>query len=81
MNQNELMFKKYKNAYRVLNYISHLLVLISSVTGCVSISDFASLVGIPIAITNSATGLKICLITAEIKNYKSLIKKIKKKHD
>ena len=26
-------------------------------------------------------GLKICTITAEIKNYKSIIKKKKKKHD
>ena len=62
-----------------MNYIEHLLILISIVTGCVSISAFASLVGIPIAITSSAVGLKICVITAGIKKYKSIIKK--KKHD
>ena len=50
-------------------------------TGCVSISAFASLVGIPIGITSSAIGLKICAITAGIKKYKSIIKKKKKKHD
>ena len=42
---------------------------------------FASLVGIPIGITSSVIGLKICVITAGIKKYKSIIKKKKKKHD
>ena len=77
MNQNELMSKKHKNAYRVLNYIEYLFILISTVTGCVSVSAFASLVGIPIEITSSAIGLKICVITAGIKKYKSIIKKKK----
>ena len=44
-------------------------------------STFASLVGIPIGIARSAVGLKICVITAGIKKYKSIIKKKKKKHD
>ena len=39
------------------------------------ISAFAFLVGIPIGITSSANGLKICVITAEIKTCKSIIKK------
>ena len=42
---------------------------------------FASLVGIPIGITSSAMGLKICAIVAGIKKYKSIIKGKKKKHD
>ena len=58
-----------------------LLILISTVTGCVSISAIDSLVGIPLGITSSAIGLKICVITARIKNYKSIIKKKKKMHD
>ena len=33
INQNELMSKKHKKVYRVLNYIKHLLILISAVTG------------------------------------------------
>ena len=53
----------------VLNYIEHLLISMSTVTGCVSISAFASLVGIPIVITSSAIILKICAITAGIKKY------------
>ena len=58
------MSKKQKQVCRVLNYIEYLIILVSTVTGCVSISAFASLVGIAIAITNSATGLKICAIAA-----------------
>ena len=50
------------------------------VTGWISISAFASLVGIPIDITSSAVGIKICAITALIQKYKSIIKKKNKKH-
>ena len=50
----------------------------STITGCISISVFTSLIGIPIGITSSAIGLKICAITTGIKKYKSLIKKKKK---
>ena len=40
LNQNELMSKKHKKVYRVLNYIEHSLNTISAITGCVSISAF-----------------------------------------
>ena len=62
-----------------LNYIEHFLILGSAVTGCVSISAFSSLVGIPIVITSSAVGLEICVITAAIKKQKPIIKKKKNK--
>ena len=75
------MRKKHKNVCRVPNYIDHLLIVISPLTGCVSISAFASLVEIPIGITSSAIGLKICVITAEIKKHKSINKKNKKEND
>ena len=48
---------------------------------CISISDFASLIGISIKIRSSAIGLKICAIAAGIKTFKSIIKKKKRKHD
>ena len=64
-----------------LNYIEHLLILAFAFNRCVSISAFASLDGISIGITASAMGLKICALTAGIKNYKSIIKKKKEKHD
>ena len=54
-------------------------ILASTITGCVSIYTFASLVGIPIGITSSAIGLKKCAITEGIKKYKSIIKKKIKK--
>ena len=81
INRNELMSKKHKKPCRVLNYIDHSFIAISTITGCVSISAFASLVGIPIGITSSTIGFKICVITAGIKRYKSINKKKKKKHD
>ena len=71
------MSNKHKKVCRVLNYIYHLLIVISTITCCVSISGFASLVGIPIGITNSATELKICAITAGMKKCKSIIQKKK----
>ena len=57
-----------------------MLILVPTITGCVSISAFASLVCVPIGMTSSAVGIKHCAITAGIKKYKSIIKK-KKKHD
>ena len=42
INQNYLISKKHKKVYRALNYIEHLLIVTSTVTGCVSISAFAS---------------------------------------
>ena len=36
----------------ILNYIKQSLILVSVISGCVSISAFASLVGIPIGITS-----------------------------
>ena len=76
------MSKKHKIVCRVLSYIDNSFIVISTITGCVSISSFPSLVGIPIGITSSAIGWKICVITAGIKKYKSIInKENKKKHD
>ena len=75
------MSKKHKKVSRVLNYIELLPILVSTVTGFISISVFASLVGIPIGVTSSSVGVKICVITLGIKKYKSIIKKKRKKYD
>ena len=75
------MSKKHKKVCGVLNYIEDLLILASGVTGCVSISAFASLVCISEGITSSPVRLKICVTAAGIKKYNSIIKKKKKKHD
>ena len=75
------MGKKHKKGCIMLNYIEHLFILVFAVTGCIFISAFASLLGIPIGIESSAIGLETCAITAVIKKYKSMIEKTKKKHD
>ena len=75
------MSYKHKNICGILNNIEYLLILVSTVTGSVSISAYVSLVGIPVGIASSVVGLKICVKTTGIKKYKSIIKKKKKKHD
>ena len=54
--------------------------MLFTVSQCLSISAVA-LAGTHVEITSSAIELKICVITAGIKKYKSIIKKEKKKHD
>ena len=80
INQNKLMSKKYEKDCRVWSHIEYLLMLIFAVTGYVSISAFASLVGILVGIMSSAIELKICVIISGIK-YKFIIKKKKKRYD
>ena len=73
--------KNIKKTCKYLNYVEQLLILASTVTDCVSISAFTSLVCVPVSITSPTVGVKFCAITARIKKYKSIIKKKKKKHD
>ena len=81
ISQNELMSTKDKKVCRVLNYIKNSLIAIFTITCCVSISVFLSLVGIPMGIVSSTIGLKICVITAGSKKYRSIIKEKRKEHD
>ena len=74
---NDLLSERYKKTCKYLNHVKHLLILASTITICVSISAFTSLVCVPVGITSSAVGIKICAITAGIKNFKSIIKKKK----
>ena len=46
--QNELMSRKHKKVCAVLNCIERFLILSSTITGCITISAFASLGSIPI---------------------------------
>ena len=48
MKQNDLMSDKYKKKCKCSNYVEQLLILFSTVTGCVSISTFASLILFPL---------------------------------
>ena len=73
------MSRKRRKNCTTLNYTEHFPILASAITGCISISVFASLFGISIGITSSVIGLKICAIAAG--NKESIIKKKKKNHD
>ena len=75
------MSKKHKKTCKYLTYVEHLFILASTITGCVSISAFDSLVYVSVRITSSAVGLKLGAIITGIKKYHSVIKKKKKKHD
>ena len=81
INRNKLISKKHKKVCKTLNYIDHFLILDSTITGCVSVSTFVSLVDIPEGITSFTIGIQMRAITALIKKYKSIVKKKKKKHD
>ena len=74
------MNKKHKKVCRVLNYIEHFPIQVSTATGCVPISEFTSLVGICVGNTSSAIELKICVTNAGIKKYQPVVMKKKKKH-
>ena len=78
---NNLLIEKHKRTCNYLNYVEHLLIPTSKITGFVTISAFASSFAIPVGITSSAVGIQICAIILVIKNYKSVIKKKNKKHD
>ena len=73
--QNELVSRKHKTIFTILNYIEHFLILASIITGCISISAFASLLSIPIEITISAIGLQICAIAEGLKIVNELTKR------
>ena len=62
------MSEKYKKTCKYLKYVKYLLILVSTVTGCVSISAFALLVCFPAGITISAAGKKIMQSLQELKS-------------
>ena len=53
IDQNELMSNKCRKVCTTLNYVEHLLICVSAVAGCVFISTFATLVGVPIPMDTS----------------------------
>ena len=75
---NDLISEKRKKKCKALNFFEHFLVFASSVSGCVLISAFGSLVGVPVGTASSAVGLKICAVTAGIKKYNLIIQKKRK---
>ena len=78
---NGLMSEKHKKVCRTLNYFDHILAFVTAISGYVSVSVLASLLGVPVGIASSAINMKICIITAGIKKYKSAIKKNTKRRN
>ena len=58
---------------------NHFLAFLSAVSDFVSISAFVSLVFVPVGIASCEVEMKICAITAGIKNHKLIIKKRRRK--
>ena len=70
------MSEQHKKVSRTVDYFEDFFcfVFMLAVSGCVSTSAFTSLAGV-MGIESSAVVLKICVITAGIKKYKSIMKK------
>ena len=68
INQNELISEKHKMICTTLNYIEHFLVVASTITGYVSISAFASLIGITMQTESSAIKINIAQKLQELKS-------------
>ena len=47
---NALISEKYNKTCKYLNYVEHLLILASTIAGCVPISAFGSLVCVPLVL-------------------------------
>ena len=69
--QNGLMSRKHKKLCGILNYIKHFLILAYTITKCISVFAFASLLGIPIGIISSTIGLKFVQQLQELKSIRS----------
>ena len=71
--QNELMSTKHKKVCTTLNYIEHFLNLASTITGSISISAFASLLGIPWEYQAKNQKQKLIVLTSKRLDDSSLI--------
>ena len=60
------MSREHKIVSKALNYFDHFVPFVSAVSGCVSISAFASLVGVPIGIAIST--LQFLQLLQELKS-------------
>ena len=60
INHNDLFSEKYEKTCKYINYVANLLILASTISSCISIFVFASLVLVPVGITSSSVGINIC---------------------
>ena len=72
------MSEKHKKNCRDLHYFEHFYVFVSAVSGCVSISAFASLVGVPIGVAiNHDEFVSVNNVSREYNEIKEEIKNLK----
>ena len=67
--------------FKALNYSEHFLIFVSAFSGCDSVSAIAWGDDVPVGITNSAVGFKICEIMVVIKKHRVIINKKRNTHD
>ena len=70
-----LLKKQSRNVRTTVSYIDYFIIIVSAVTGYISIAGFVSFLSIAIGIMSSAIELKICTISAGIKKLSQLLRK------
>ena len=75
------MSKNHKKVCMTLNFMEILLILLSAISGFLSIPAYALLLDIPIGVSSYVVVLKTRAIAPRIKRNKSTIKKKRQKHD
>ena len=67
--------------FKALNYSEHFLIFVSAFNGCDSVSALAWGDDVPVGITNSAVGFKICETMVVTKKHRLIINKKRNTHD
>ena len=63
------MSKRLGKYIALFNYFAKSLIVLSSISGSISIASFATVMGMPIGIASTSLGLKLSLCTGLVKNY------------
>ena len=69
------MSNKNRKTCTTVTSTENFLTLVFTVTRCIFISFFSSLVDVSLGVFSSKTGVNICTINGRTKKYKSIIKK------
>ena len=80
-NQRKSSSKKLSKYVAAFDYINKILIVLSAITGVVSICSFTSLVGAPAGIASASFTLFFPLTTRIVKNLLSITRNKKKKHN
>ena len=79
--ERELMNKKLYRYISFFDYFDKSLIVLSVTSGSVSIASFATVVGVPIGITNASFSLAFSLCTGLVKKLLKATRNKKKKHN